>query len=279
MNVLGHYTKFDHLEKMLNANSMLSEEPNLFFRANSAFCMDDQMEMNYGYPFIKNVLEEYEKQNHLPSEQCLSSIFNGIPQHISCPNEQYYLSESRTPFVLSFSHNVNSEFMWKKYGEDGKGICLVFDADKIKSLSCQESDTYLFDVAYLSKDCDYTIWQAIVKAIEEKANECKAIIPIIKYKSDIPRFKENILECLCPVISAVIKEGQYSSEEEVRWISIQDGKLAKEWNCKGTIRKYIDIQIPLSYLIGIYFGKNFNHNEELLNLCQRYHILLRQSQI
>lgn len=278
MNCLFHYTSFDCFKSMITG----SKERYLTFWASSAYNMDDQIEMNYGYPFIKEVLSVFEAKIKHTHDMRLGDIITKIPKYISKPDEDYFLPKSRTPFVISFSRSYNSDYMWKNYGSKGCGICLLFDADKLYDEARKRESTYLLDVGYyVEKGFDREVWGALLKLVEDQAVLCHTLVPIIDNKKNIQDYKKYILNSLCPIISALIKDESFLQENEVRWISVVDAtkKTNHRQRENGLLVEYVNVEIPINCLAGIQVGTSFDYSDELKALCKENGIRLRKSRI
>lgn len=276
LDCIYHYTKFDSFASMLK-NAVSNNK--ITFWASSAYTMDDQMEMAYGYPLLNHLLSEFSKQRNLDNKQRLDILLTKLYCTFSGPDPDYFLPKDRSPFVISFTRALNSDFMWKNYGDEGKGICLFFDQEKIKS-NTDDKMTYLYDVAYVNNEKnDLEIWLALVKLIEDQAKFCQEITPLLKYENDIDRVKMFLLNTLCPIISALVKGEDFTHEEEVRWMKLCDNKEAKcrKRNCDSI--NYIDVEIPLDCLVGIETGPNFDRIDELHVLCEEKGLVLNNANI
>ena len=274
MDLLSHYTKFEHFENMLKPNGDSSEERYLTIWASSAYNMDDQTEMNFGFPFIQYVLREYENTPGLTHKQRVLKIINTLPEIIKGPSETHFLPKTKTPFVISFSQAYEDNYMWEKYGDKGKGICLYFDTIKIEEMADKSEKTFLANIAYLAeKGYDFEVWKSLYEIVINEADKCHVLTSIFKYKSDIPRYKKVLMDNMCPIISALIKDSQYFPEREVRLACIRDESISKQRETEnGKIINYIEIKIPLNYLAGVTIGSNFERKNELKEICKKNNI-------
>lgn len=277
LDCIYHYTKFDSFASMLK--NAVPNNMNITFWASSAYTMDDQMEMAYGYPLLAHVLSEFTKQRDLDIKQRLDILLTKLSRTFSSPNPDYFLPKDRSPFVISFTRALHSDFMWKNYGDSGKGICLFFDQEKIK-MNTDDKKTFLYDVAYVNdKKIDVEIWHALIKLIEDHAELCKKIIPILTNDIDIDRLKAFLLNTLCPILSALIKGEEFTDENEVRWMKLCDNTEAKCRKRNGDSINYIDVEIPLDCLVGIETGPNFDRIDELHVLCEEKGLVLNNANI
>lgn|GEM_PF-6899652 len=274
MNVVYHYTSFDCFRSMLKECKNTSTNKSVTFWASSAYDMDDQTEMNFGYPVIKHTLEEYERDYKFQIRQRLIDICTAEPKLITKPDENFFLTEQRTPFVISFSHVHNDEKLWEEYGDHKRGICLLFDADGLAELAHNRTNNFFTDIAYLTHRArDKETMLTLVKIIEEEAKRAQQLIPRFKNEEDITFYKKYILESICPVISAAIKEETFSWENEVRWISLYDNNYANKREVDDERKvDYIEIKIPFKYFISFQCGSKFNRNDELITLCKECNI-------
>ena len=272
MNPLFHYTKFESLKGMLGGIIRQDTDMCMTVRASSAYCMDDQTEMNYGFPFIKLVIEDLSKQGVINNEKGLIDLFNKTVVPVSKPDRNYFIPAERTPFIISFTHKYNNDRFWEEYGNHGYGICLIFDGDMLSDVAKQKTDAFLLDVAYLYNKPDYEVWSPLLQVIVMKIAELQFYSPLLK-NEDVNKFQQAILERFCPVISALIKDGDiFAWENEVRWISICNGKTAK---VNDLSKNYIDIRIPINCLKEIISGPKFDKQEELSLICNKYNLELK----
>ena len=277
--LLFHYTSFECLRNILNSIQQIDGKRFLSLWASSAYEMDDQTEMNYGYPFIQSVVNDYEDKKALTPEQRMDKCIREIPCFISGPNDKYYLPQKKTPFVLSFTQSWDSSFMWKEYGDQGRGIYLAFDANKLQEES-ERTGSHLASIAYLKdKDYDYEIWESLYGCVVNEIRKVHVIVPFLKVKDDANRLKQVVLETMCPLVSALIKGNDFEKEQEVRWVSIADGNRSKSRVKDGKAVSFIEIPIPLDCLVGIGYGPHFVNKDELITLCAQHQISLTKSKI
>ena len=264
-----HYTSISNLKNMLG----YAETGYINIWASSAYEMDDQTEMNFGYPFIKSVIESYETNLDIGDNQIFTSILRPQEKYISGPDDKYYLPKSKTPFIISFTRAINDEKMWKEYGDDSKGVCLLFDSNMLVPPNNQ-FEKFLLDIAYINwNNLDLEIWYALAETIIRGIKIAHVFTPILKYSNDSLTLKTWILKKLCPVISASIKMEKYIDEQELRWIHIYDLEKSKtRKNFADRTIHYIEEQIPIDYLKGIMCGPKCFQQEEIRNFCYARHI-------
>ncbi len=279
MDILFHYTSFDCLRSILKGIRQIGGKRYLTLWASSVYEMDDQMEMNYGYPFIQSVVNDYENKISLTLEQRMDKCVREIPNFISGPNDKFFLPKKKTPFVLSFTQSWDSSFMWDKYGDQGKGICLALDANKLQKES-ERANSHIANIAYLKdKAYDYEIWKSLYDSVVNEIKKVHVLVPFLKVKDDVNSLKQVVLETLCPLVSVLIKGSDFEKEQEVRWFSIADGNRSKLREKNGTIVSFVEIPIPLDCLVGIGCGPCFANGVELTTLCTQYQISLTKSTI
>ena len=281
MNPVCHYTKFDNLQGIFKDCHGNRHNNYLTFWASSAYCMDDQMEMNFGYPLVQYVLKEFENGKDITDNQSLSKRVTEQIQYIYQPSDKFFLPQSRTPFVISFTREYNNEYFWKNFGDEGKGVCLVFDADKLGNLVKEQNDQFITDIAYLDdnhSDDDYVVWSSLIEIVKYEAARAHKLIPIICSDKDKELYKKMVLDSICPIISASVKRGEYRKEHEVRWMSIQDISCANTREKEnGENVQYIEQQIPFSCFDGILFGPRFEKDKEFVSLLHENEISLMKS--
>ena len=268
MTTVFHYTTLDAFRKMLKDNK------HFVIKASSAYQMDDQMEMNFGYPLINAILHEAER--HKPYDvQCLRKYMTERIRHINNASPKYYLPKERTPFIISFSRAFDSDLMWKKYGNNE--VCLAFDGERLSEIAHERDNNFFCDIAYLTSEdipgnCE--AWQSLVDIVDQQANIAQKIIPCFKNPKDSDAYCRFILESICPVISAAIKDDEFKDEQEVRYICIQDDKVAKVRSHNNMKKKYVEVRLPIDCLVGIH--SKCTNNKELFDVCCELNIKLTE---
>ncbi len=114
-----HYTKMPTLVKLLDTRNLEKTKlPILEFHASDIETFNDRSEYNG----IRKLLQDINKSK---TDVMFQKALNGLV------------------FVISFSLNNDNMFMWQQYADEGRGICLKFNTQKLyQSLIPQKQEPY-----------------------------------------------------------------------------------------------------------------------------------------
>gem|GEM_PF-3533874 len=147
------------------------------------------------------------------------------------------ISENGDLYVLSFMKSDRKTSgklpMWKMYADNGKGICLKFSSEILKSSELCEI-----------KKCEYKTKTEMQFLVSKKNAEIKSV-------DDKKSYLMNLQE-----EAAIYKYDYWKYEDEYRLIKRSNEPKFKT-NSLGII-SYIDIKIPLKYLSEILIGPMAN---------------------
>ena len=249
-NPILHFTSFNALKSIIKDNG-------LHFWATRYDCMNDPLEYKWLYEPLK---EKIAKDNPTLQGQVdfLYEIF---------------------PYVISFSCASNHQYLWKKYGQDGQGVCLVMNR-KIMQPTVQ---SFIKDGDYLA-DVKYATEQDKIEKLSEATLEYR-----MKGYGTANNSEEFVDEIAC---CPFVKCEEWSKEEEVRYVRIrernmlvsysenggrfsypQDKKCVKYRDKNGKQVPYLDIVFPKLSLERIVIGKHL----ELETTIKVINILLQQT--
>lgn len=257
--MLYHYTSFESLLNMLGG----IHDDMLELWASSAFAMNDPSEMQLGYDFLRKFLKEYE--GGIKGFTDLYELMPPSKTHVfSIDDSQYHFDKHFTPFIISFSYNEDFLPMWHVYGNRGKGVCLGFDEDlldqKLSSPIC-----YLHSVAYEeSTPGDKIILESLASTIIRSYNHYNEIKKSLSNKTEESILKGFVIRHICPFVSAFIKNKDYSFENEVRLMIMNDLESPEvniRQNKNHRIIPYIKVKIPLRCLKDITLGTGISTKE------------------
>lgn len=153
---IAKYTSFEGLVAILESGKI---------RMNSIVSMNDKTETDFLGDVIRNYREEYEQEY-----------------------DKYLFADKE--FITSFTSRIDDLDMWRLYGDNARGVCMVFERDAKK-------DDELYKIRY----------------IDPESNELKkveALMDSLKEK-DI-RFRLNLLQ----KCRHFLKHADYQAEEETR---------------------------------------------------------------
>lgn len=257
--MLYHYTSFESLLNMLGS----IHDDMLELWASSAFAMNDPLEMQLGYDFLRNFLKEYEG-----GMTSFTDLYESMPPsktHVfSIDDTKYFFDKHFTPFIISFSYNEDFLPMWHVYGNRGKGVCLGFDEDLLEQ-KLTLPHCYLHSVAYEETTSeDKKILESLAKTIVYSNDKYLEIKESLLNKADENTLKRFAIRHICPFVSAFIKNSDYSFENEVR-LMIMDNLEGPEVNIRqgidNRIIPYIKVKIPLRCLKDITLGPGISTKE------------------
>ena len=139
-NDIFHYTSIDAFVQMLKMKTK-TKASNLTFWASNVHYMNDPHEMDFLYGEINRVLPELEKEMGINEKDMPFSAFNfsninsnGIKVELDNDfREIIYNIIYKNVYAISFSRKKDYLPMWSMYGNNGGGLCLQFNYDKLKS--------------------------------------------------------------------------------------------------------------------------------------------------
>lgn len=155
---IAKYTTLDTLVSILQSGKI---------RMNSIVSMNDKTETDFLEEYIRNYKEEYEEED-------------GLDKYLFADKE----------FITSFTTRVDDLDMWRLYGDNAHGVCMVFDR-------VNKEDDGLYEIRYVGVE----------------SNTLKKIMKLQDaLKAKNIRFRLNLLK----KFQHFIKHVDYSSEKECR---------------------------------------------------------------
>lgn len=160
-----------------------------------------------GLNFRGTFFEEFSVKDYKWIKEKASSAIHNL---VKAKELEYTSDSSFRPIIFCFGDESDSDYMWKTYADDYKGVQLVVDASRIKSVAVSNGD--YFD------SCKY---------IQDVAE----IEPFLKdyyhnYAEDVTDDYLYDLEA----ISALIKDVDFIEEKEYRYIHSYPIVLAANYN-------------------------------------------------
>ena len=272
MEKVYHYTTLTALMGMLSNPIEMEGEKSLIMWASSILTLNDPTEFKLGYNHIKSKLLIIEKELQIEDKYKISSIFQDKTKAKDIDNmflENMHLS-NYLPYVISFSKKGDFLPMWKMYGDNAKGVCLCFNNMEYKYLDNNifiENKVNAIDVCYggLNFDYDNFLYRWYKKFYKDAKNNRNKL-----FEKKIEYVIAMFVAC-----APLIKNVDYQYEDEVRLV-----KCAKNENCvlfrqnvHGSIVPYIEVPIPIKYLIEIKIGPCSDYNSikgSLLHMLKAY---------
>ena len=182
---VGKYTTMGTLFEILKSGKI---------RLNSIISMNDKTETS----FLTDLMKNYDE----PTETTELATIRANSTHI-----------------ISFSTNTDNLDMWRWYGDDGKGVCMVFERDVTK-------DEYVMSVAYVDA------------ALQKQIDKVK------RFLSDLKEERVDFRFHLLEDYRHYIKPKEYKPEGECRMIvktGHHDGWFVHSEN--GIMTPYIDAKL------------------------------------
>lgn len=259
-DLICHYTTLEVLLSLLRN----AEDKKLTFWASSIYSMNDPTEFMYGYDICMDILQKVEKRLKVSDKLKVSKLWMDI--HDDSSNDwkeiliQSLYENNECPFVVSFSKLKDSLPLWKMYGDNGYGVCLVFSEYLVKPFNPNgiepqiHNSIYLYDVGYGTiHQSEYDIFYKIVESRYKKylsticQNGCNNIFE-----------KKLSLLCLTLVIcSPCIKHPSYAYEQEKRLLKFyleESNQKVQFYEKNNNIISYTEVQIPIDNLKEIIVG-------------------------
>lgn len=192
-------------------NSLFESLNKLTFRMNGIFGMNDKSETNFVDFYLKK------KESKVITDKPLDRLHH---KTISSLNKRY---------ICSGSSSIDDLTLWRLYGDDAKGVCLVFNFSPNKF----NSSFLIHKVKYASKNGVLDELDLIAEILNEVKNNTSFEFEFKKLK----------------VWKHFFKPFEYSIEKEIRILVVDDGnneKINEGWmltNNNSIINPFIDFRL------------------------------------
>lgn len=153
---IAKYTTFDSLIAILESGKI---------RMNSIVSMNDKTETDFLGDVIRNYKEDYEQEY-----------------------DKYLFADKE--FITSFTSRIDDLDMWRLYGDNARGVCMVFERDSKKNDD-------LYNIRYIDPE-------------SEEIEKVEALMEVLKKKGI--KFRLNLLQ----KCRHYLKHADYQAEEETR---------------------------------------------------------------
>lgn len=260
MAELYHYTTGAGLLGMLKDYDA-EKNPNLTMWATHYAYMNDPTEFEYGIEICLPLIKEIEEEEKISAEDRIYPFL--AKNHGEWGILEIKYPEYRglvNPYIISFSQTKDSLHMWNMYGQNGNGLALCFDSEKLR----QDRTLYLFDsCAYINsneeKQSDaqkqevkkklrtlyYTLNSINLPTNNGGSNDSKDIT-----NSRVFFFSVLLFAC----VASFIKNNAYTDEREYRMLSYGKKKENQFRERNGEIIPYTENVIPFDALTNIIVG-------------------------
>jgi len=245
-----HYTNITGLIGIFSGTN--NKAGKISIRASSSDYMNDPTERVHCVKVLAELFKMIEAQCKYPYalypffEQITKNdnekILRWINQHVNILNHN---------LIACFSENRDTLPMWSRYADDGNGIAIGFDREKLENSI--DNSIILNEIVYTNGDIFPTNTVDLMTTVYKKQ------YPEIDWNT-----KESIYDMMHGAINyfgSIFKNPAYSYEKEVRLVKsiskIQDQIQFRE--ARGLIVPYIDIEIDSDCVSEIIVGptKNF----------------------
>lgn len=267
-----HYTTIETFYNMLATYKSSEDKNHLEFWASSIFNQNDKEELSLTAADIMPVVKDIEKTIKKKSFTDLYKLSTvdeqwWIPtltsQKVKENVNDFFKNGYNIPYTVSFSQNEDKLLMWTMYANNGNGICLAFDENKLVN-----RNAYRFavpDIVVYKKDPQSH--KKIIKLYYDMYLKELAKMNII---NGIYNLKRKYWECILMGISPYIKNHAFEDEAEYRIAYYVAGKNNPPVYTRLTNRlhiiNFIKVKIPLEALQYIIIGPcaDFNRTKSLL---------------
>lgn len=238
-----HYTSVASFLGMLESCS--KKYPYLTMRATHGLFMNDSSEFRYGAKFLEPIIDDIENELMEPAEERIAgAIANNVLINI-----QSKLGDLLgVPFISSFTYAKENLPMWNMYAENGKGVMIVFDKNKVTT-----PEAFHVNCRYCANCEDIESHKDIYK---------KIYIHTKKYFLEGTRKRsEGIMLFtmgLSALLSPTIKHPAFKFEEEFRLAVYNKGQCMFREK-RGVVIPYINNPIPVEAIKAIYIGPNADY--------------------
>lgn len=236
-NILYHYTSLEVLKCMFDNYS--NEHQYLTFWATNCAYMNDPREISEGIDLIKDALYDIE----CPALRQRASVIIENDKIKDALLITSPLMKTGVAYAISFSENSDNINMWRMYGNEGKGIALGFDRNKIIVDDCS------FDFCFYNNDKEReSLLEEIRKAFET------ILVKIGTAPYGISQRNYDYLRCLDAIsmFAPRIKNAAYDYEKESRLVTYCKKPEFRVSN--GILIPYTTLQIPVEALESIILG-------------------------
>lgn len=234
--------------------------PNLTIWATHYSYMNDPKEFEIGVETCIPLIKEIEDVKNIAANDRLYSYLNedkDIARQIGLLGSQFKNHNSMiSPYSISFSKLKDSLQMWNRYGQNGNGIALCFDMDKIR----QNKNFYKFDSCVYINNKEVT--DEIIKKVKNKLlilynrlyKEIPSIISPFYTGDDYEALRVFFFSTLLFMgVASFIKDEAYADEKEYRILAFGENEiLFRERN--GEIIPYVEYKVPIEALANVIVG-------------------------
>lgn len=213
-NMIYHYCSVDIFNLIISNKSIRLSDLNK---------TNDYMEKKWASNIVLDIIQDELSKLGLNINLSESyAYWDGVNSHIDYLEEQLNdLLLTSDPILIScFSKSNDKLSQWRAYGQDGYGVSIGFDLEKIKMIECNSNNIYVDKVIYNEKSQKNKIAKCIEKAVDYMSTLYEEI-PLIAddfnayFREEFDGFCEFIVGKL-EEVSCCIKNPAFAEEDEVR---------------------------------------------------------------
>lgn len=251
-----HYTTLETFYNILASYKESEDKEYLTFWASNALNQNDLSELSLRVKDIIAVVQDIEKDMSLTIKK-MSTVINEdwIPSLTGYKIKESFDDMLRnakySPYTVSFSKKEDSLLMWSMYGNNGTGVCLAFDPQKL--IWPQSQLQYIADTVIYDKEPIY--YRNVIEQyydIYRKEVEYDNLLQSIYVK------KQEFFVSMLWHIAPFIKNKAFKDEAEYRiaYYATNDGvtPIYTRLTNRLNVINFIKVNIPLESLKHIIIG-------------------------
>lgn len=233
-----HYTSLDTFCKILE-EGLRSPDDFKFknWRGGNLYTQNDPQEgKHYG-----------ELESKLLNRMVGEPIWAKTPEFDKGSLEEFSRTQAKI-YALSMSTVADGIELWTRYGDDGKGVAVEFDAVELSRLSELQSSGFGFFKVY------YSIDDAVSTLVQVLGTNHKFLTTLRLPDGSVER--ESVIAaslsklCAIQLINPFCKSHHYASESEWRLTCSEvEGRSLHFTSRNGLLRQAIDIEIPTDHCL------------------------------
>ena len=267
-NSIAHYTSIDVLKNIASGVYHNQGEYFINLRATDGSQTNDRGELMLGHDYLMETLyqlesingyneDKYRLSTYQENIKCLEKYKQYSDEEIGSSLSKLFFGGIRKPYIICFTTRIDDLNIWNSsYGNNGKGICLIFNFEKMKFDNPRILVNEPLRVVY-GNDPGYLEERTILfKAIDTVYCEYVRTVETMSDEDAILQLKIAQIEVLCSFVSSYFKTEDWREESEVRIVCMLKHEMfnSEICYCEKTRKGYLNIPIPLSILKQIYIG-------------------------
>lgn len=265
-----HYTNTGTLIGMLKNTS--KDNTSMAFWASHISYMNDPQEREYGIKKMWEVLETVEDELLIPPTKRITKLNREkLDEFIFEKNTDK--NSLTNMYSISFSKLFDILPMWNMYGQNGNGICLGFDLNKLQIFLKSKKMEPLYGIKYgIGENVDnpQTVkeemksWKEYVKCVYEKIAHNTEERRIF---NDFNTAINNYI-ALLNFIPGNIKHPAYKYEDEYRLYCRELDRKVFFRDRNGLLLPYVEVELPVSALKIITIGPTADKNRQVMSVAK-----------